>query len=211
MPSPATIVSTVPDLGWSVRGGLSFTGADLAERPGERPDRRSEDRGANHVEPALDAAIFRREDQQNSHCYERERRVDPEHGWPAEGLGQPAAQDRTSGGGESRCRRPYADRPVPLRARIGGPDQGEAGGGDDRCGRSLHDAGSDQPGGRRRQRASRGRQTEQDATEPEHARLAINIRERAADQCQRGERQHIPVENPLNGGEVRTEISAQSR
>ena len=106
--------------------------------------------------------------------------------------------------------RPIRRSPVPFRARIGGPDQGKAGRGDDRCGRSLHDAGSDQPGGRRRQRASRGRQTEQDATEPEHARFAINIRERAADQCQGGERQQIPVENPLNGGEVRTEISAQS-
>jgi hypothetical protein len=104
-----------------------------------------------------------------------------------------------------------ADRPVPLSARIGGADQGEAGWSDDRCGRSLSDAGGDQPGGRRRQRASRGRQTEREATEREHARLAINIRERATNQRQRGERQHIPVENPLNGGEVRSEISAQSR
>ncbi len=66
-------------VGCSVGGSMSFAGADLAERPGERPDSRSEDRGANNVEPALDAAIFRREDQQNSHCYERERRVDPDH------------------------------------------------------------------------------------------------------------------------------------
>ncbi len=48
-------------------------------------------------------------------------------------------------------------------ARIGGPDQGEAGGGDDRCGRFLRDAGSDQPDGRRRQRASRGRKALQTA------------------------------------------------
>jgi hypothetical protein len=73
-------------LGWCAGGGPSFIWSDLAEPPGERPDRRSEDRSANQVKPALAAAIFRREDEQNSHCYERERRVNPKHRWPGKGL-----------------------------------------------------------------------------------------------------------------------------
>src|SRR3546814_4085116 len=41
--------------------------------------------------------------------------------------------------------------------------------------------------------------------------LFRSIRKRAADQCQRGKRQHIPIENPLNGGQVRAEIGTHSR
>jgi hypothetical protein len=54
MPSPATIVSTVPD----------WAGASAAACASLRPERRSEDRGADYVEPALDAAILGREDQE---------------------------------------------------------------------------------------------------------------------------------------------------
>ena len=89
-------------LGVDTRGVGTFTlldrnGSDLAASQDASGDVPPPDtavaleffqRGTDHIEPALDVATLGREDQQNPHCDERERWVDPEHGRPAEGLVQ---------------------------------------------------------------------------------------------------------------------------
>src|SRR5262245_56008220 len=72
-------------LGQSAR--LRFTGADLAECPGERTKRRRQNRGTDHVELTRLAAIFWCKDQQDADSDKCERWVDPEHRRPAEGIG----------------------------------------------------------------------------------------------------------------------------
>ena len=140
---------------------------------------------------------------------QRQRRIDCKDPLPAEVLGQPAAQHRTAGCGERRRRRPYADGTITLFLRINRTDQSQTRRRDDRGGNALHDTKANQPLHRRRDHAGRRRKPEAKASDTQHARLAVVIGERAADQRQRRQRQHVAVQHPLNRGKVRSEKRAQ--
>ena len=80
-----------------------------------------------------------------------------------------------------------------------------------RAGDALQRARRDQQADARRERAQhRGRAEAADA-EREHAPLAVEVAERAADQDQRAERQQVAVDDPLLPGEAAAEPALDRR
>src|SRR5215468_1850234 len=136
-------------------------GTDLAQRPRQCPERGSQNGSTDHVEPASLVLILGGERRQETDHDQRQRRVDPEHRLPAEPLDQPAAQDRSAGGGQGRSRSPDADRPVTLFFGINGADQSEARWRQYSGRNTLQDTRRNEPSHRRSQRASRRRQSEE--------------------------------------------------
>ena len=191
--------------------GARLAMADLAQAPGQRRERQSDQGCAERIEaPCLDPVRGRGQPQQ-SDGEDRERRIDPEHGFPAEAAGQPAAGDGARSGGERRRRRPHADRPGAFLLRISGADERKACRGQQGRGGALDDARADQPADRWRERAGGRHGAEHEATDRQYAGLAVRVGERAADQRQGRKRQQVAVHHPLDGAEVGPKGGAQAR
>ena len=82
-------------------------------------------------------------------------------------------------------------------ARERGDDDRERARRQQRAGRALQRARRDQRPVRRRDRAREREHAERGDPEHEHAPLAVDVAERAADQDQRAEREHVGVRDPL--------------
>jgi hypothetical protein len=81
----------------------------------------------------------------------------------------------------------------------------------DRCRNPLNDAAGNQPADRGGDRAGHRRDCKADASDSQHTRLAVVIGERATNQSQRGQCQHIAVEHPLHRRKIGAEEGAQLR
>jgi len=143
-----------------------------------------------------------------------QRQVDGEDRPPdriVEGREREAANHRAEGGGHGGRRRPDADRPAPLRFRIGLGDDGQAARHHDRRAAALHGTKHNKQRGIRRESAGdRGGGEEDDAGdegEPEAESVAGSTpRQDQRRQCQR-----IGVGDPLRVGERSAEIGANRR
>ena len=126
-----------------------------------------------------------------------DRHVDPEHGRPRVVLDQEAAEQRADRQAQAGDAGPDADRGGQLLAREGGDQDRERQRVQERAADALHDPERDQLGVGRGERA-RGRcEREDDQPDQEHALAAEAVTELAAEQDQRGEREDVGVDRPL--------------
>ena len=112
-------------------------------------------------------------------------------------LDQEAAEQRAEGEAEARDAGPDADRRRQLLARERGDDDRERERVHERRADALDDARGDQALCRRRERTGRRREGEDGEADEEHALAAEAVAELAAEQDQRGEREDVGVDRPL--------------
>ena len=172
--------------------------------PAAEPEDQRRDAGGHQQRPAhIDAAAAtgplpgRQPRDQREHDGD-DRRVDQEHRPPAEVLGeQPAGHDpggrARRGGGLPDRQRPVARGPF----GVGRRQQRQRGRGDHRPGRALHDPGDDQHDRPLREPAGQRRDPEQGQAGGQHLPPAEQVRQAAARQQQRPERQRVPGDDPL--------------
>ena len=164
--------------------GHRFTTADLTQRPGQGPERGSDNGGADQVEPARLVLVIGRVNPKHGDRGDGDGRVDPKHRLPAECLGQPAAQHRAGRGGQCRGGGPYADRRVAFLLWISRADQGQTRRRQQRRADALQDSRGNEPRRGRRQGATDRRRSKQQTADRQYARLAVSVGQRAADQGQ---------------------------
>ena len=124
---------------------------------------------------------------------------------------QGAAAGRAEHGRDPGPGGPGADRLAPRRALEGGGDDRQRARHQQRPGDSLQGAGADQELDRGRDRAERRGGAEGDQAVDKHAAAAELIAERAADQQQRDQGQHVGLDHPLLPGKAGVEAVADRR
>ena len=107
--------------------------------------------------------------------------------------------------------RPGADRRGPVRAAERRGDQRQAAGGQQRAADALQGPARDEQRKVRRQPAQQRRHREPRHADHEHAAAPEPVAQRAAEQDQRGQRQGVGVDGPLQAAEARAEVRADPR
>ena len=116
---------------------------------------------------------------------------------PAHRVDQHAAQERPDQPGDAGQRRPQADRAGAVLVPERGLDEREAARGEQRAADALQGAGRDElAGGLREPAQQRGRGEPADADD-EHLAAAVAVTQRAAEQDERGQRQRVRGDGPL--------------
>ncbi len=146
--------------------------------------------------------------QRDRGAQQRQRDVEQEDPAPARAVHEPAPEERPHGRADAPEPRPQAHRPAPVVGVEGGLDEGERTGREQRAADTLEGAGGDQHTGVRGQTAQQGRGGEPQHAEDEDAAAAEPVAEGAAEEDQPGQRDHVGVDGPLQGGEVGTEVAA---
>ena len=152
--------------------------------------------------PALRHVPERDDDHQR-----RQRQVDQEHRPPGP-LHQPAADERADRSGDPAQPRPGADRRGPVRAAERRGDQRQAARGQQRAADALQGPARDEQRKVRRRPAQQRRHREPHHADHEHAAAPEPVAQRAAEQDQRGQRQGVGVDGPLQAAEARAEVRA---
>src|SRR6266508_1832951 len=133
--------------------------------------------------------------------------VDQEDVPPGADVDQPAADERADRGGHRGQAGPGADGAAAVLEPEGGLQDGQAAGGEQRAADALQHAAGDQHRQRRRDRAHGRGQREPDDADHEQAAPAEPVAERATEQDQGGEHQHVAVQDPLQPAHVGVEVA----
>ena len=128
---------------------------------------------------------------------ERDRGVHEQHPFPAEVLGENAAEQHAGRATRARDRAPHAQRLVALGALLEGVGHDrERGGGDDRGAEALERARNDQLDVTLREPARQRRDAEEDQARDEHPPPAEQVGHAPAEQQEAAEDQHVGVHHP---------------
>ena len=198
---PAAPASPRPRAASSVSDQVSAPSATAASTvPGtSRPRRRLRVAGLGHVP------------QRDDHDEHGQRQVEQEHRPPAP-LDQPAAEERADRPGDPAEPGPRADRRAPGPApRNDAGDQREAARRQQRPADALQRAAprSAAPGSARARTAATPARTSD--ADDEHAAASEVVAQRAAEQDQRGQREGVGVDGPLQAGEPGVQVRADRR
>jgi hypothetical protein len=183
------------------------------EAVGERSEGDRAEGGTDEVQLLRRARVrgLRHMSHRDKNHDQREREVDEEHQAPGGDLDEPAAKERPDGAGQTGKPRPGADRTHPV---LGGERRlqdrqrpGRQQGGAD----SLQGPGRDQEADARGEPAQQRRQREPRHADDEDPAPAEAVAKRSAEQDERGERQRIGVDRPLQRGGARVELLADAR
>ncbi len=170
-------------------------------------------RGAGQVEPrpVVGLATLRHVPHRERDRDGGDRHVDEEHPPPRDGVDEPAAEERTDRRRDPRQARPGPHRPTPVLAPHDGVDERQAAGHQQRPTQTLDQPRRDQREPGRRQAAAEGRHGEQHEPGHEHPATPVPVTERATQQEQRGQREQVAVEHPLQRREAAPEVAADRR
>ena len=136
-----------------------------------------------------------------------DRHVDEEDRLPADPLGEHAADERADRPPPRRWWRPRARTRCRGRGPVGRGEQGERGGEHERAADALQRAREVERERRAGEPAQHRGDREDDEADHEHEPPADAVGERAARQQQRGERERVGVDHPLQVGEVGAEVA----
>jgi len=140
-----------------------------------------------------------------------DRHVDEEHRAPADGVDEPAADQRPDRTGRGAGRRPDADRLAAGLAGEAAAEDGQARRHEHRRAHALQHAAAEQPGQRGREGAEqRGGEEEADTAQQQPA-VAVAVAGSAAHQEQRAERQQVAADDPRQGDGVIRERAPDRR
>ena len=135
-----------------------------------------------------------------------DRDVDEEDPFPAEVLGDQAADQRADRDGAADRRSPDAERGGAVAAVELLPEQGERGGEHRRAADPLQPARQVEQGRVAGDAAEEGGEGEEAEPEREDAAAAQAVAERAGGEQEGGEHQRVGVDDPLQAGEARAEV-----
>ena len=188
-------------------------GALLAD---ERVRREGQAPGAEHRSGRVDAAA-RRGVVGLGHVAQRdgqhggdERQVEQEDPTPRRRAGDPAAEERTDGGGDPTEPGPGADGPGPVGGVEGRGQQRQAARGQQRSAHALHEPGGDEHLDGGSGRAHRRGRREPDEADAEHATATETVAQGPAQQDERGEGERVGGHDPLQAGEVGVQVPPEA-
>ncbi len=195
------------DDGGRDRGGAPAEVRALDDHVDERADPDDGEQSADVVEPVAVARLGRRHEEQRAEDAEDgDRHVDEEAGVPAVLLQQRARDQGAGGDAEARGGGPDGDGLGPFGAREGRGEQRE---------RGRHDEGRPDAHQRARrddrvravgQRSGDGGHAEDHEAEHERATAAVLVADRAEQQHQRGVRDGVAVDDPLEVGTAQVQV-----
>lgn len=149
--------------------------------------------------------------QGDGHADQRGGDVQQEDPAPARPVHQPATEERSDGGPDAAEARPQADGPGPVGGVEGGLDDRQRTGSEQRPADALEHAGRDEDADVRGQPANQRRGGEPHHADDEDPPAPEAVAERAAEQDQPGQREHVAVDGPLERGEARVQVTADGR
>ena len=184
----------------------------LDQREHESPQAESAEAGAERVDvPSRDPATARDGGPDQRQGAEDEGRVQREDPTPGDLVDDPASREGAGDRGDRAPSRPGPDRRAPFGRRERGDDDRKRARRHQCSGRALERTRADQHAHRRRERAGERQRTERRHAEREHAPLAVDVAQRAADQDQRAQRQEIGVRHPLLSRQATAEVALDRR
>ncbi len=177
-------------------------------RPAHRLRRRAPRRAAAAPTPGARTRHPPEEQAEHGHG---DREVQEERPAPREVLDQPAAEDGPEGGGDRAGGRPRPDGEPSLLFGERRAQDGEAARHEERRTHALHRARDHELPHTARQPAGAGRRGEEHDPARIDATPAEPISQRAADQQERGEKERVRLDDPLDVGDGGAELALQRR
>ena len=140
-----------------------------------------------------------------------QRDVEEEDQPPAGQVDEGAAQERADEPGDPGEGGPHPDRRCPVGGAERGLDERQAAGGEQGPADALQRAGGDQLARGLGEPAQQRRRGEPGDAHEEHPPPAVPVTERAAEQDQRGQRQRVAVDDPLQVRQRGVQVAADRR
>ncbi len=211
--------------GWADRSSTATKARSSTAPPAANPDRllgeperqagqtERAERGAAQIETPgrLGVAALGHMGPSHRHHGDAERQVEQEDPAPRGGVDEPAAEERTDGGGDTAEAGPRADRPAALAGFERGLEDRQAARREQRRADSLDDPGGDQRVHVRGDRTGDRGRGEHSGADEEDPPPPVPVAQGAAEEDQRGERQRVAVDDPLQVGERRIEVLGDTR
>src|SRR5580700_490716 len=180
------------------RFGRDAPGVHRDESVDQQPESERRERRADDVDPPNGRIIATlRNSAEHAEYYDRNRDVNYENVAPRKLLRQPTADNRAGGRRQGRETRPETDRAAPLFARVGGADQRQAAGRQQRSADPLDAARRDEHLDTAGERARDGGRREEHDAAREDLAAAVEVAQRSAQQNQRREEERITFDHPL--------------